>query len=141
MMRRLRLVALVASGSLLLFVGYKLLSQTTTTDNVYHKRGRPSSLEAASTNFRLHGKNFTILSGAIHYFRVVPAYWEDRLAKLKAMGLNTVETYAHMHRAKCITWAYVWCSRVLYMCVLWSIGTCPGTFTNHRRTSSTFLAY
>ena len=118
MMRRLRLVALVASGSLLLFVGYKLLSQTTTTDNVYHKRGRPSSLEAASTNFRLHGKNFTILSGAIHYFRVVPAYWEDRLAKLKAMGLNTVETYAHVHRAMhhmgvCTVLAYI-----IYVCAL-----------------------
>ena len=38
------------------------------------------------------GKPFRILSGAIHYFRVVPGYWQDRLLKLKAMGLNTVET-------------------------------------------------
>ncbi|MFC5467387.1 glycoside hydrolase family 35 protein [Cohnella suwonensis] len=34
-----------------------------------------------------------ILSGALHYFRVVPEYWRDRLLKLKACGLNTVETY------------------------------------------------
>lgn len=34
-----------------------------------------------------------IISGAIHYFRVLPDYWEDRLKKLKAMGCNTVETY------------------------------------------------
>ncbi len=34
-----------------------------------------------------------IISGAIHYFRIVPAYWEDRLMKLKACGFNTVETY------------------------------------------------
>lgn len=34
-----------------------------------------------------------ILSGAIHYFRIVPEYWRDRLQKLKACGLNTVETY------------------------------------------------
>ena len=34
-----------------------------------------------------------ILSGAIHYFRVHPAYWQDRLLKLKACGYNTVETY------------------------------------------------
>ena len=36
---------------------------------------------------------FTILSGAMHYFRIPPAYWEDRLRKLKACGFNTVETY------------------------------------------------
>jgi beta-galactosidase len=34
-----------------------------------------------------------VLSGAMHYFRVPRASWEDRLYKLKAMGLNTVETY------------------------------------------------
>ncbi|MDQ6421532.1 beta-galactosidase [Paenibacillus sp. LHD-117] len=34
-----------------------------------------------------------LLSGAIHYFRIVPEYWEDRLLKLKACGLNVVETY------------------------------------------------
>ena len=44
-------------------------------------------------HFLLDGKPFTILSGTIHYFRVVPEYWEDRLKKLKACGFNTVETY------------------------------------------------
>ncbi|MGD6818031.1 glycoside hydrolase family 35 protein [Metabacillus sp. 84] len=43
--------------------------------------------------FWLDGKPFVILSGSIHYFRVVPEYWEDRLEKLKMLGLNTVETY------------------------------------------------
>ena len=43
--------------------------------------------------FYLDGKPFQIISGAIHYFRVVPEYWRDRLEKLKAMGCNTVETY------------------------------------------------
>ncbi len=41
----------------------------------------------------LDGQPITLLSGAVHYFRTVPAYWEDRLQKLKACGLNTVETY------------------------------------------------
>ncbi len=44
-------------------------------------------------NFYLDGKPFQIISGSIHYFRVVPEYWRDRLEKLKAMGCNTVETY------------------------------------------------
>ena len=43
--------------------------------------------------FYLDDKPFQIISGAIHYFRVVPEYWRDRLEKLKNMGCNTVETY------------------------------------------------
>jgi beta-galactosidase len=52
-------------------------------------------------NFYLNGKPIKIISGAIHYFRVVPEYWRDRLEKLKAMGCNTVETYVpwNMHEA------------------------------------------
>ena len=34
-----------------------------------------------------------ILSGAVHYFRVLKSDYADRLAKLRACGLNTVETY------------------------------------------------
>ena len=33
--------------------------------------------------FYLNGKPFQILSGSIHYFRIVPQYWRDRLEKLK----------------------------------------------------------
>ena len=44
-------------------------------------------------NFYLDGQPFQVISGSIHYFRVVPQYWRDRLLKLKAMGCNTVETY------------------------------------------------
>ncbi|MGN1187860.1 MAG: beta-galactosidase family protein [Lachnospiraceae bacterium] len=43
--------------------------------------------------FYLDGEPFKVLSGAFHYFRTVPEYWRDRLEKLKAMGLNTVESY------------------------------------------------
>lgn len=41
----------------------------------------------------INGEAVQIISGSIHYFRVVPEYWKDRLEKLKAMGCNTVETY------------------------------------------------
>ncbi len=52
--------------------------------------------------FYLDGNEFKIISGGIHYFRVVPEYWKDRLMKLKAMGCNTVETYVawNMHEPK-----------------------------------------
>nr|WP_199617480.1 beta-galactosidase family protein [Paenibacillus alkalitolerans] len=39
------------------------------------------------------GKPVRLISGAMHYFRIVPEYWSDRLQKLKACGFNTVETY------------------------------------------------
>ncbi|WP_308637499.1 glycoside hydrolase family 35 protein [Paenibacillus silvisoli] len=44
-------------------------------------------------SFMIDGKPIRLLSGAMHYFRIVPGYWRDRLLKLKACGLNTVETY------------------------------------------------
>ena len=50
-------------------------------------------LTVGNDQFLYDGKPIRILSGAIHYFRVVPQYWEDRLRKLKACGFNTVETY------------------------------------------------
>lgn len=52
--------------------------------------------------FLLDGEPITILSGAVHYFRTVPECWEDRLTKLKACGLNTVETYTcwNLHERK-----------------------------------------
>ena len=43
-------------------------------------------------DFVVRGTKMKLLSGAMHYFRVPPAYWEDRMLKLKAMGLNTLET-------------------------------------------------
>ena len=39
------------------------------------------------------GKPYQIISGAIHFQRVPPQYWRDRLRKARAMGLNTIETY------------------------------------------------
>lgn len=50
----------------------------------------------------MNGEKFQIISGTIHYFRVVPEYWRDRLEKLKAMGYNAVETYVawNMHEPK-----------------------------------------
>lgn len=44
-------------------------------------------------SFVKDGKPFRILSGSVHYFRVVPEYWEDRLTKLKLLGCNTVDTF------------------------------------------------
>jgi beta-galactosidase len=45
------------------------------------------------TDFLLDGRPFRIVSGALHYFRVHPDQWADRIEKARQMGLNTIETY------------------------------------------------
>lgn len=50
-------------------------------------------LEISENKFILDGEPIQIISGAVHYFRIVPEYWRDRLEKLKMCGFNTVETY------------------------------------------------
>ncbi|GMQ59406.1 beta-galactosidase [Vallitalea sediminicola] len=58
--------------------------------------------ELKNKEFHYNGEPIRIISGAIHYFRTVPEYWEDRLKKLKACGFNTVETYVawNIHEPK-----------------------------------------
>ncbi|WP_395244036.1 beta-galactosidase family protein [Agromyces sp. MMS24-K17] len=45
------------------------------------------------TDFELDGRPHRILAGALHYFRVHPDLWADRIRKARLMGLNTIETY------------------------------------------------
>jgi beta-galactosidase len=51
------------------------------------------TFEVAAAGFARDGLPRRVLSGALHYFRVLPRQWPHRLASLRAMGLNTVETY------------------------------------------------
>nr|CAD7588212.1 unnamed protein product [Timema genevievae] len=59
----------------------------------YTQGGVVVGLETPPDGFKLNKKDIIIFSGAIHYFRVHPAHWRDRLRKLRAAGFNTVETY------------------------------------------------
>ena len=58
--------------------------------------------EIKDKKFLMDGKPINIYSGAMHYFRILPEYWEDRLTKLKLAGFNTVETYVcwNLHEPK-----------------------------------------
>lgn len=48
--------------------------------------------EIKENGFFIDGKPFRLFSGAMHYFRVLPEYWDDRFKKMKAAGFNGVET-------------------------------------------------
>jgi beta-galactosidase len=52
-----------------------------------------SSFTIGESDFLLDGAPHRVLSGAIHYFRVHPDQWADRIHKARLMGLNTIETY------------------------------------------------
>jgi beta-galactosidase len=52
-----------------------------------------TSFSLSATDFLRDGEPHQVISGAIHYFRVHPDHWQDRIRKARLMGLNTVETY------------------------------------------------
>jgi hypothetical protein len=65
-------------------------SQGVTWYDHYTAGGRQSGLDPASSEgFLLNGKPFRLVSGAIHYFRVHPAYWRDRLKKFVTITHTT----------------------------------------------------
>ena len=45
------------------------------------------------TDFLLDGRPHRVIAGALHYFRVHPDQWADRIRKARLMGINTIETY------------------------------------------------
>ncbi|GMH64670.1 hypothetical protein TrRE_jg6728 [Triparma retinervis] len=47
----------------------------------------------SSTSFLLDGIATPIRSGSLHYSRVPPSEWEDRIDRMKSMGLNAVQLY------------------------------------------------
>ncbi|KAL6086492.1 hypothetical protein STEG23_002977 [Scotinomys teguina] len=43
--------------------------------------------------FLLNGVPFRYISGSLHYFRVPPVLWADRLLKMRMSGLNAIQFY------------------------------------------------
>ncbi|MCP2264258.1 beta-galactosidase [Promicromonospora thailandica] len=52
-----------------------------------------ATFEIGPEHFLLDGEPTQVVSGALHYFRVHPDQWADRIRKARLMGLNTIETY------------------------------------------------
>ncbi|MEE1322081.1 MAG: beta-galactosidase family protein [Acutalibacteraceae bacterium] len=51
------------------------------------------TFEIKGNQFYKNGEAVKIISGAVHYFRNMPDTWGDIFKKMRAMGLNCVETY------------------------------------------------
>ncbi|XP_052825848.1 beta-galactosidase [Octopus bimaculoides] len=54
---------------------------------------RSFRIDYERNTFVKDGKPFKYVSGSMHYFRTPNYYWHDRLSKMKAAGLNAVQTY------------------------------------------------
>ncbi|MFD5969748.1 glycoside hydrolase family 35 protein [Streptomyces sp. NPDC060311] len=52
-----------------------------------------ATLTRANGTLLRNGRPHRLLAGSLHYFRVHPGHWADRLRRLAALGLNTVDTY------------------------------------------------
>lgn len=51
------------------------------------------TFSVADKGFELNGEAYQVISGSLHYFRVHPSQWADRMAKARQLGLNTIDTY------------------------------------------------
>lgn len=51
-----------------------------------------------NNQFVKDGEPFRYVSGAMHYFRVPVHYWPDRMRKMRAAGLNALETYISLEK-------------------------------------------
>ncbi|MDQ1044644.1 beta-galactosidase family protein [Streptomyces sp. V4I2] len=112
-----------------------------------------SEFTVGDADFLLDGRPVRLLSGALHYFRVHEAQWGHRLAMLRAMGLNCVETYVpwNLHEPRPGEfrdvealgrfldaahreglWAIV--RPGPYICAEWENGGLPHWLTGHPRT-------
>ncbi|XP_025094507.1 beta-galactosidase-like [Pomacea canaliculata] len=54
---------------------------------------RNFTIDYANNTFAKDGIPFRYVSGSIHYQRIHPDYWQDRLMKIRASGLNAIQTY------------------------------------------------
>ncbi|UYV70647.1 GLB1L [Cordylochernes scorpioides] len=55
--------------------------------------GRSFVIDYANNQFLKDGQPFRYISGSMHYFRVPAELWEDRMIKMRAAGLDAVQTY------------------------------------------------
>ena len=78
--------------------------------------------------FFLDGEEYTIISGAMHYFRIPREYWHDRLLKLKECGFNNLEAYIDIANELGLN---VILRPGPYICAEWEMGGLPAWLLNY----------
>ncbi|XP_075490019.1 beta-galactosidase 17 isoform X1 [Primulina tabacum] len=90
-LRRITVKIFVFLISLLVFGAFTPLPSLSHQSHLGKQKG--NKFEISEDMFWKDGEPFRIIGGDLHYFRVHPEYWEDRLLRAKALGLNTIQTY------------------------------------------------
>ncbi|XP_068224951.1 beta-galactosidase-like [Palaemon carinicauda] len=82
-------------GGTLIYVGFVFLCDWFISGNTLEAQAsnRSFTIDYENDRFLKDGKPFRYISGSIHYFRVLPSEWRDRLRKLRMAGFNAVQTY------------------------------------------------
>ncbi|PSC67692.1 Beta-galactosidase 17 [Micractinium conductrix] len=96
------------AATLLLLHAVGAAAATATSAAAFAAAKAPPSLTIEADTFLLDGKPLQIISGSMHYFRIHPDYWEDRLERAAAMGLNTVEVYIPWNFHEPYPGEYLW---------------------------------
>jgi beta-galactosidase len=55
--------------------------------------GKAHKFELHDRQFWIDGTSMRVMAGEMHPGRILPEFWEDRIKKAKAMGLNTISVY------------------------------------------------
>lgn len=97
---------------LFIFAAYTLVVSTPSASHFSHPHGfckeNIRGFKISDDMFWRDGRPFQIIGGDLHYFRVLPEYWADRLLRAKALGLNTIQTYVpwNMHEPSSQNWYF-----------------------------------
>ncbi|XP_054162204.1 beta-galactosidase-1-like protein 3 [Oppia nitens] len=79
---------------IIIFSQNSLNAELPTLYEYYTNGSITSGLISGSNGFTLNGKDITLLSGEMHYFRVHQNNWRPILERMKSAGLNTIQFYS-----------------------------------------------
>ncbi|KAK9734499.1 hypothetical protein RND81_04G143700 [Saponaria officinalis] len=89
--------SVTTTNSAVIFSLLAVITSVASVHSLSHHHRRETlnvrKFEIADDKFWKDGVPFRIIGGDLHYFRVLPEYWEDRLMRAKSLGLNTIQTY------------------------------------------------
>ena len=85
---RLKTFAIVAAVAFAAGIGTHRVATT------HAASPQQSATQHLGDHFVRDGKPYQIISGEMHYPRIPHEYWRDRIRMARAMGLNTIQTYA-----------------------------------------------
>ncbi|EDO39870.1 predicted protein [Nematostella vectensis] len=74
-------------------VSYLLLAVSIVFSYINPIAAKSFTIDFDNNRFLKDGQPFRYISGGIHYFRVPQFFWKDRLLKMKAAGMNAIQTY------------------------------------------------